>query len=82
MDLKVLEESYILSIRYGHLDIFYLFHGKLKNKNPTRLGSTALHKAVKYNRILMFGLIYQNPNCLFKEDKVGYFPIQLGYQER
>ena len=78
LELEVLEECYILSIRYGHLGLFYLFHKQLRNKNPERLNSTALHKAAKHNRFEMFVHILQSVDCLFKEDEdlgLGYFPL-------
>ena len=80
LELEVLEECYILSVRYGHFNIFDLFHEELKNKNPARLHSTALHKAVKHNRPLMFEKIIKSVQCLFERDGFGQFPLDYAIQ--
>ena len=75
LDVKVLEESYIASIRYGHEKIFDLFYDKLDNKNPKPMGSSALHIAAKYNRQRMFDKIFETVDSVYGKDAFGYDPV-------
>ena len=75
MDTKLMEECYVLSVRYGHREIFDFLYEKVDNKNPAIQGSSALHCAAKYNRSYMFSKIFKTLDSVYEKDCFGYNPV-------